>query len=306
MNLIVRKLNSLKRKMISKSINNYKAPKLDFVDNLIEEMNFIISDSKISEAWRSYGDEIISSLKENNPSEFLRFPRITGTVHPNQFGLSFQYLNYIFSSDKFTAAIQNALTESPVGNPFLEPSYPLSSPLLVQHGYHLIRLLEYTNIDVLHLQEIVEFGGGYGSFFRLLKNLGYTNKYFIYDLPVMCAIQKFYLKNVFLPCPNTETLSNLKWLSGAASNVSDNVINLDESLFMATWSLSECPYDLRQEFEPIISKFKYVLIAYQPKFHDFNNVEYFNSLESKLPNFKWNHFECPIYKNMFYLIGKKI
>lgn len=38
-----------------------------------------------------------------------------------------------------------------------------------------------------HLQEIVEFGGGYGSFFRLLKNLGYTNKYFIYDLPVMCA-----------------------------------------------------------------------------------------------------------------------
>jgi hypothetical protein len=193
-----------------------------------------------------------------------------------------------------------------VGNPFLEPSYPLSSPLLVQHGYHLIRLLEYTNIDVLHLQEIVEFGGGYGSFFRLLKNLGYTNKYFIYDLPVMCAIQKFYLKNVFLPCPNTETLSNLKWLSGAASNVSDNVINLDESLFMATWSLSECPYDLRQEFEPIISKFKYVLIAYQPKFHDFNNVEYFNSLESKLPNFKWNHFECPIYKNMFYLIGKKI
>jgi hypothetical protein len=231
---------------------------------------------------------------------------MTGTVHPNQFGLSFQYLNYIFSSDKFTAAIQNALTESPVGNPFLEPSYPLSSPLLVQHGYHLIRLLEYTNIDVLHLQEIVEFGGGYGSFFRLLKNLGYTNKYFIYDLPVMCAIQKFYLKNVFLPCPNTETLSNLKWLSGAASNVSDNVINLDESLFMATWSLSECPYDLRQEFEPIISKFKYVLIAYQPKFHDFNNVEYFNSLESKLPNFKWNHFECPIYKNMFYLIGKKI
>jgi len=306
MNLIVRKLNSLKRKMISKSINNYKAPKLDFVDNLIEEMNFIISDSKISEAWRSYGDEIISSLKENNPSEFLRFPRITGTVHPNQFGLSFQYLNYIFSSDKFTAAIQNALTESPVGNPFLDPSYPLSSPLLVQHGYHLIRLLEYTNIDVLHLQEIVEFGGGYGSFFRLLKNLGYTNKYFIYDLPVMCAIQKFYLKNVFLPCPNTETLSNLKWLSGAASNVSDNVINLDESLFMATWSLSECPYDLRQEFEPIISKFKYVLIAYQPKFHYFNNVEYFNSLESKLPNFKWNHFECPIYENMFYLIGKKI
>ncbi len=49
----------------------------------------------------------------------------------------------------------------------LDTSYPLSSPLLIQHGYHLIRLLEYTNIDVLHLQEIVEFGGGYGSFFRL-------------------------------------------------------------------------------------------------------------------------------------------
>lgn len=121
MNLIVRKLNSLKRKMISKSINNYKAPKLDFVDNFIEEINFTLSDSKISEAWRSYSKEIISCFKENNPSEFLRFHRITGTVHPNQFGLSFQYLNYIFSSDKFTEAIQKALTESPVGKPFLIP-----------------------------------------------------------------------------------------------------------------------------------------------------------------------------------------
>lgn len=191
-------------------------------------------------------------------------------------------MNYIFSSDKFTTAIQNALTESPVGKPFLDPSYPLSSPLLIQHGYHLIRLLEFTNVNVLELQQIVDFGGGYGSIFRLFKNLGYKNQYFIYDLSVMCAIQKFYLKNVFLPLHDTQTLSNLKWLSGSASNVSSNVTDFVESLFIATFSLSESPYDLRQEFEPIISKFKYVLIAYQPKFDDFNNIEYFNSLENKL------------------------
>ncbi len=118
MNLITRKLNSLKRRLISKSINNYESPKLDFVDNLIEEINFTLSNSKISEAWRNYCNEIISCFRNGDPSEFLRFPKMSGIVHPNQFGLSFQYLNYIFSSDKFTAAIQNALTESPVGNPF--------------------------------------------------------------------------------------------------------------------------------------------------------------------------------------------
>jgi hypothetical protein len=41
MNLITRKLNSLKRRLISKSINNYESPKLDFVDNLIEEINWL-------------------------------------------------------------------------------------------------------------------------------------------------------------------------------------------------------------------------------------------------------------------------
>ena len=141
MNLITKRINSLKKKIISKSINNYKAPKLDFVDNLIEEINFTISsDSRISEAWISYGNEIISSLKENNPSEFLRFSRISGTIHPNCFPLSFQLLNYIFSSDKFTAAIQKALTESPVGKQFLDPSYSNKSLSLLFQDLNMYSL----------------------------------------------------------------------------------------------------------------------------------------------------------------------
>ena len=276
------------------------------MSNLIESLDSVASDEYISESWKNYTDEIISSLKKKNPAEFLRFPIIVWTLHPNSLNLSHQYLTYLLNSDKFTYPIQNAITESPVGKPFLDPSYPLSSPLLIQHGYHLIRLLEFTHINISELQFIVDFGGGYGSICRLFKNLGYTGKYLIYDLPIMCCIQEFYLKNVFLPSQGKQALDNLEWVSGSIIDIEVRIRDINHSLFIATFSLSECPYELRDNVESIISKFKYILIVYQPNFQEFDNIKYFTSLENKLSNFQWHHRPCSIYNGMYYLIGKRI
>ena len=301
---ITKKLNSFKRKLISKVINDYKAPMPDFLDDLLEEIDLGNIGDSISVEWKNYANQLISSFRNNNPEEFLRFPIVQSTMHPNNIGLATDYFNYICSSEKFTPFIQKGMTESPVGKPFLTPFYPLSSPLLIQHTYHFIRLLESTGIEILNLQEILEFGGGYGSLFRFLKNLGYKEKYFIYDLPIIGSFQKFYLKNVYSAKQNNQTLANLEWLSGDAEIVKFKLTNPVESLFFATWSFSECPYDLRESFEPIISNFKYVLFSYQQRFDNYENVKYFNILEKKLSEFKWKHLECPIYKGNFYLIGE--
>src|SRR2546429_6471121 len=50
--------------------------------------------------------------------------------------LTRRYLTYLLASQRFGPTIHKALTESPVGKPLVNPHYPLSSPLLVQHGYH--------------------------------------------------------------------------------------------------------------------------------------------------------------------------
>ncbi len=302
---ITKKLNYFKGKLISKVINDYKAPMPDFVDDLLEEIDLGNIGDSISVQWKSYANQLISSFKYDRPEEFLRFPIVQYTMHANQIALAADYFNYICSSDKFTPFIQNGMTESPVGKPFLTPFYPLSSPLLIQHAYHFIRLLESTGLELLNLQQILEFGGGYGSFFRFLKNIGYQEKYFIYDIPIMCSFQKFYLKNVYSVRQHKHTLRNLEWLSEDAKIVSSKLTNTEESLFFATWSFSECPYELRESFEPIISNFKYVLFSYQQGFDNYENVKYFNLLERKLSEFRWKHLECPVYKGQFYLIGEK-
>ncbi len=51
--------------------------------------------------------------------------------------------------------------------------------------------------------------------------------------------------------------------------------------------------------------FDYILCAYQRAFGPHDNVRYFTSLETTLPQFDWRHTECPVYKNNFYLIGQR-
>jgi len=114
---------------------------------------------------------------------------IAKTLHSRQRSHTRRYLTYLLASKPFSPTIHKALTESPVGKPLVNPHYPLSSPLLVQHGYHLTRLLESTDFDLSRLRLVVEFGGGYGSFFRLLYNLGYRKRYVIVICPscVLCS-----------------------------------------------------------------------------------------------------------------------
>ena len=50
--------------------------------------------------------------------------------------------------------------------------------------------------------------------------------------------------------------------------------------------------------------FSYILCAYQRTFGSYDNVQYFTSLQQTLPHFNWQHAECPVYRNNFYLIGQ--
>ena len=79
---------------------------------------------------------------------------------------------------------------------------------------------------------ITEFGGGYGSMCRVaLNNLGLSDiKWEIIDLPIMLELQKAYLK---------ESLSTKKFNQVGFHESTSKIFPVNNSLFIATWSLSE-------------------------------------------------------------------
>ena len=300
--------DTLVRRIAARILGDYAPPRLDHAEELLADLERATARDMAAGEWNRFAAEIAGALRGGGVDQFLRLPPIAKTMHPRIRGRSRDYLRHVLGSDRFSAEFQRALTESPVGKPLVNPHYPLSSPLLIQHGYHLIRLLEATQIDLATLRLVVDFGGGYGGFCRLLRNLGYREKYLIWDLPVMCALQRFYLRNVFPTAADGAAPPNIEWLTsgdpGARDVVARNAAEREPSLFVATWSLSETPMTVREQIAPALEGFGHVLLAYQRNFGETDNVAWFGGLEKRLPQFHWRHFECPVFRNNFYLIGR--
>jgi len=296
--------HSVLRRMAAKILGDYPPPALSHAQELLQELAAAQS-AAAGDEWAAFSAAISSALQKQGADRFLRLPPIAKTVHSRQRSLAPRYLSYLLRSAHFTPALQKALTESPVGQPLVNPYYPWSSPLLVQHGYHVVRLLEATDFDLARVRLVTDFGGGYGSFCRLLRNLGYRQRYLICDLPVMCALQRFYLRNVFPSGADEQPPENVQWLSGdMQATLRRESAQASPALFVATWSLSESPLAVRKEVAPVLPGYAYVLCAYQRTFGVYDNREYFTALAESLPQFDWQHAECPVYPNNFYLIGR--
>ncbi len=299
------KLTLLVRRGAARILGDYTPPRLEFTQDLLSELDAATRLGPEGSEWSRFAAEIRDALRSNGSDQFLRLKPIAKNFHSRQRSHTRRYVTYLLASKRFSADLQKAITESPVGKPLVNPNYPLSSPLLVQHGFHLTRLLEATDFDLAKLRLVTEFGGGYGSFFRLLRNLGYREKYIICDLPVMCALQRFYLRNLFPTGPAMQPPDNLSWHSDEGYEALGQAAAAHRpSLFVATWSLSETPLSVRTAIEPILGNFSYILIAYQRKFGSQDNVAYFTRLQNTLTQFDWRHTECEAYPNNFYLIGQ--
>jgi hypothetical protein len=170
-----------------------------------------------------------------------------------------------------------------------------TSPILVQHAYHLLRYETATGHSLVDCDIIFEVGGGYGSFCRLLKNAGFKGLHIIYDLPHVVAIQRLYLgASGFDEVPQAEISQRnhhgFCLVSDDALNSAFNILAACKLRigFVATWSLSEFPLGARERVLPrfldICSQY---LVAYQPHFLGINNEEYFDALREQRPELGW-------------------
>jgi len=309
MKTLSRETRTAVRRIAAKILGEYPPPRLSHGEELLAGLDAAAARGAAAGEWSHLAEAIAAALRAGGVDRFLRLGPIAKTVHPRIRSHSADYLRYVLASPHCSGAFQRALTESPVGQPLINPHYPLSSPLLIQHAYHVIRLLEASGLKLDALRLVVDFGAGYGSFYRLLRNLGYRERYVIWDIPVMCALQRFYLRNVFAHGAGLEPPQNLHWLASGDADAPQRVGALaaeaDVSLFVATWSLSETPLPVRAAVAPVLGRFSHVLCAYQRGFAGIDNTTYFEALAGELPQFRWVHAECPVYRNNFYLIGTR-
>ena len=258
--------------------------------------------------WRGFSLRLRNYIRCFDPRRFLRWHVIRQTMFMARAWP--ECIDALKADSEWGNIWQPVIKEDSFGDPIPDPTLPESSGNRIVHAYHLLQLKKSTDISFKDLDTIVEFGGGYGNMCRLLRRLGFKGTYILYDLPEFISLQKFYLNGV------GEGAINAKDLKEAMSKQNVLVSSREElekvlgsakkqnSLFIATWSLSESPVAVREQVMPLVSDCTYYLFGYQPDFDEVNNVEYFRELSRQNEAIGWTEKFEKIW-NGYYLFGKK-
>jgi hypothetical protein len=265
--------------------------------------------SPAAQAWNANIQTLVQCVENDDPRAFLRWPVIQKSMFVTSRHTARRELAEMKKLADWTARWSNAIVESPVGCPERFPSCRRSSTNLIHHAYHLAQFEGRTGIPVHEFRTVFEFGGGYGSLCRLFYNLGFRGSYVIFDSPAFSALQEYFLKGVGLGVaayPGEGRICCLSDLDGVRRTLAERLpAPAPGALFIATWSLSETPPEVRRTILPALSDFDAFLIAYQARFAEVNNLEYFAELKESLPEVEWTHWEIDHLPDNYYLIGRR-
>ena len=112
----------------------------------------------------------------------------------------------------------------------------------VHHLHHLMRFEQSTGKKIGAINNVVEFGGGYGNMARIVNNIGSCKTYSIVDLLLFSCIQYVFLSTVAgnnqVAFDDGNAKGNTKFLLHPLFRA-DSPVNLRGELFLSTWALSE-------------------------------------------------------------------
>jgi hypothetical protein len=261
--------------------------------------------------WFDNMNQLRQLILTDDPRKFLQWDVVRRTMF---IGYE-RYVSTELKSMKLLSDWNNrwrrTIKESPIGCPMPFVFYPASSANLIHHAYHLSVFEQRTGVKIDALDFVMEFGGGYGSMCRVIHKLGFCGRYIIFDLPLFSALQKYFLSTLGL---NVLTLEQFLSNKPGILCISDlRELNLviahedfkRESLFIATWSISEAPIKIREAIYPLVPKFKSWLIAYQHRFGEVDNVNFFNSWKTENSCYKWFNMPIEHLPGNSYLVGRK-
>ena len=258
--------------------------------------------------WASNLNRLREMIISGDPREFLRWDVIRKTMFVSSGDYLDEELAYLQSRSDWDSRWYKAIKETETGHPPPYLSLPETSGNLIHHAYHIAKFEEKGGRRIDDIEFAFEFGGGYGSMCRLFHNLGYTGKYLIFDFPFFSALQTFFLKSIDITvCSEAEfksmnkgvlCLSEMDKLPNFTSDISEN------TMFIATWSISETPLSLRNSILPLIGEFTNILIAYQHKFGEVDNIKFFEEWsQAHIHNTLWTTWPIQHLPGNRYLVG---
>jgi hypothetical protein len=304
------KLNSVKtgfsrRKRGQKSNDQVPVP-IQKLRSRINDLPPLGKDEKTTDPqWVMFRQNLRDDIQQDDSMNFLKWRVIRQTMFHNAKSEELEYLMGLGQWQDIKAAIQ----ESEVGGPRPYGRMKTSSGNLIHQAYSLFRFLETSNLKVSELDQIVEFGGGYGCMCRLVHRLGFKGRYIIFDLPEFLSLQSYYLEMTLGSPQSYGTVSEEKSIIVFLSNIEDlsKQISLDgrTDLFIALWSLSESPHQLRREILAATGNPQNYLIAFQNSFEGKDNTEFFKMMMKNRSNYDWKESGIGHLPNNNYLFGTK-
>ncbi len=287
---------------------------------LIEELRHSIrrlpplhSDSPEESAeaiWTRNRMRIREKILDDDPRRFLNWEIIKNTMFFSNTPYILPAFESLRASERWQSRWREATLESKIGLPLKFPDYPQSSGNLIHQAYNLNQFEECSGKSIEEFKTIVEFGGGYGSTCRLAHKLGFSGRYFIFDLPELSALQRFYLKLNGIGVMDegaAETTRNgggvvcLSSMDELAASLNGRTIDL----FIANWSLSETPLELRGRFLPLVESASAFLFGYQDSFGRVDNARFFADWSVKQTDVSWTRVSIEHLPANNYLIGTR-
>lgn len=144
--------------------------------------------------------------------------------------------------------------------------------------YSHLAICGYDKDFLKDAKKIVEIGAGVGDMADIIHKLGFEGEYVIYDLPELCKIQEWYHTQLGMDILHT--------------NEVDDLLE-DADLVIATWSLTEMPFELRESVVSKLLTTKNWLLAYSKEIFGFDNEEWIQNFIERFPNSHINITEIP-------------
>jgi hypothetical protein len=177
------------------------------------------------------------------------------------------------------------LVENNVGDPIRYFLYPKSSGNRIRQVYHLKKYCDYSEIDLLKIKYILEIGGGYGCMAQIFKKINKNCTYVIFDTMEVNFLQYYYLQMNKIPVVMNKIIAGKVCLINNIDLIkkfNDNIKKNITSLFVANWSISEMPINLRNKILNKKQSFLNSIISFQEKFENIDNKSYFLNYQKKI------------------------
>ena len=236
--------------------------------------------------WAVWSEKIRSRIIFDDPHRFLTWPCIQETMFVTHARDHIKKeLDYILNLPQ--AKWRKALHEHMAGNPIIVDDQLFTSGNLIHMVYHIAMFESLSGVGISSFDTVLELGGGYGCMRRAMSNLGFKGRYTIFDLPILLALQEFYISSTL----------------GGKTEFIDSVAGFipnGRSLCIGMWSLSEMPLKIRTELERVLPIFDFTFFAYQRGYSGIDNAMYFDGLADRIGHSKTKLHE--IHQGNFYLL----